>query len=214
MPEPFEEGDIRSIVAGTVTLTFRRVGDRWAHSIQDTRGDHEDDPRRGSTYRMHAVTLEGDPARDDPARVVSPAYQDFQFQRSGAIVQALLVGQSGPHHFSAVFAVEDRERGGAMITVDVADRCRAPVEALASTYTVNATSGELVEAGPSLVSWDLGREGFGTDRLTFGAVAPAQVAMAEAGRRATQVQALAGPESASSTRRLRYYWHWQSRIRD
>ena len=72
------------------------------------------------------------------------------------------------------------------IKVDVADRCRGPIEALASTYTVDARSDDLIDASPSIAAWELW-----PDRLTFAATEPAQVSLAEAGRRATQIQALA-----------------------
>jgi len=203
MLELVTDGDTRSIVAGGLRLAFRWTGDRWEHALE-RRQPGEARPL------VVARTIEGDPDRDDPARVVSPTYQQLEFQGDGATRQALLVGQSGPHHFSAVFAVEEvprDDRPGAsrviIIRVDVADRCRTPVEALACTYLVDAVSDDLVDAGPSLIAWDLG-----PDRLTFAATEPARVALAEGGRRATQVQALAGPAPGSSTRRCLYSWRW------
>ncbi len=117
------------------------------------------------------LSIEGDPERDDPTRVISPAYQQLQFQTDGPkIIQALLVGQSGPHHFSAVFAMEEAGKpdhvlwpdgafGGIYIGIDVADRCREPVDALASTYNVAATSSNLVGAPIRAffsAAWDVG----------------------------------------------------------
>ena len=75
---------------------------------------------------------------------------------STASVQALLVGQSGPHHFSAVFTVAERGRRRSSIEVDVADRCRAPVEALASTYLVDArVRATWSTPSPTGIAWDL-----------------------------------------------------------
>ena len=203
MPFHSEDGDSRSISAESLRLAFRWTGHSWTHAIE----------LKGSTSgrpRVLAVALEGDPERDDPARVVSPAYQQLHFQEAeGSSLQALVVGQSGPHHFSAVFTFEEREGGTIAIGVDVADRCRGVVEALASTYTVDARSDELIEASPSQAAWD-----FDAGRLTFAAILPAQVALAEAGRRATQMaQALAGPQAGSSTRRYLYTWLWEPKPR-
>jgi hypothetical protein len=197
MPIACESGDSRSIEAGDFRLVFRWLGHSWTHWIEF-----------GGQLRVLALALEGDPDRDHPARVVSPAYQQIHFQAEGSTWQALLVGQSGPHHFSAVFDFEDREPGEVRIGVDIADRCRGPIEALASTYTVDARSDELVDASPSRAAWD-----FGPGRLTFAATSPAQVALAEAGRRATQIQALAGLDSGLATHRLAYTWHWNPNIR-
>ena len=196
MPELVHDGDRRLIVAGRLRLAFRWTGERWDHDL-------EAHPRDHAGHRILAWSVEGDPDRDDPARVVSPAYQQLQFQEDGPTLQALLVGQSGPHHFSAVFAVEEGPNR-VVIKVDVADRCRGPVEALAATYTVDARSDDLVDASPSAAAWD-----FGPDRLTFAATEPASVSLAEAGRRATRIQALAGPGQGSATRRFFYHWRWE-----
>jgi hypothetical protein len=215
MPELVIDGDRRMIVAGAFRLAFSWTGERWAHSLEH-RGRDE------TSHRVLAISVEGDPERDDPARVVSPTFQDLQFQEDGSTIQALLVGQSGPHHFSAVFSVEQRFQGEGHgwpyadppyeihIKVDVADRCRSPIEALASTYTVDATSSDLIDARPTVAAWDLG-----ANRLTFATDygGPTQVAWAEAGRRATLVQALAGLDRAGATHRFQYLWHWNPDIR-
>ena len=198
MPELSEGEDLRSIKARGLRLVFRWTGARWEHWL-----DHQPDDR--SRPRVLAVSVEDDPTRADPARVVSPAFQQLHFQAEGPAIRALLVGQSGPHHFSAVFTVEEQDAGHVSIRVDVADRCRAPIEILASTYIVDARSGELREASPSLAAWDLGPD---LGCLTFFAGKPAQVALAEAGRAATQIQAYDGPEANSATHRLFYQWHW------
>jgi hypothetical protein len=186
------------IEASGLRLRFLWLGHSWTHSIEYQGAE-------SGTYRVLTLALEGDPERDDPARVVSPAYQQIHFQGEGSELQALLVGQSGPHHFSAVFSFDDRSGGDVSIDVDVADRCQGLVEMLATTYIVDARSDELIEADPHGAAWD-----FDPGRLTFAVVSPARFALAEAGRRSTQIQALADPESKSATRRLRYQWHWQT----
>jgi hypothetical protein len=215
MPELIVDGDRRLIVAGAFRLVFSWAGERWVHSL-------EHQGRGAASHRVLALSTEGDPDRDDPTRVVSPTYQDLQFQEDGAKIQALLVGQSGPHHFSAVFDVEQRfphavtgwpyadPSHDILIKVDVADRCRGPIEALASTYTVDANSSDMIIAAQNIVEWDIGvnRLGLVTDHG-----GPTQVAWAEAGRRATRVQALASIDRAKATQRFQYLWHWDPDLR-
>jgi len=192
MPELVTDGDLRSIATPTLRLAFRWVGDRWTHALEV-----------GRDARVPiAWPIEGDPARDDPARVVSPAFQQLEFQEAGSGLQALLVGQSGPHHFSAVFTVEE-SGGGAAVTVDVADRCRGPVEALASTYWVDAVSGDLVDADESAIRWSVAG-----GRLGFEATPPTRAQLSEAGRRATRVQATAPIVAGVHTHRCIYRWRW------
>ncbi len=197
MPELHEDGDSQVFVGGEIRLAFRWTGERWVHSIEHW--------KVGETVgRVLALSFEGDSLPKDPARVISPVYQQIHFQGEGPQRQALLVGQSGPHHFSAVFTFEERVGGDVSIDVDVADRCRGIVDSLAATYTVDARSDELLDADQSVAVWD-----FEPGRLTFAVVSEAQCSLVEAGRRATHVQVLAATHPTSSTHRIRYQWHWQ-----
>jgi hypothetical protein len=192
MVELETDGECRSIVTPTLRLAFRWVDDRWTHSIEP-----------GPSGVPIARTIEGDPARDDPSRVVSPAYQQLEFQEGGGGMQALLVGQSGPHHFSAVFTVEESE-GGTDIMADVADRCRAPIQALACTYWVDVRSGDIVDASPSGIQWSIA-----SGRLAFEVSSPGSAQLSEAGRRATRVQANASLVPGAYTHRCLYRWRWR-----
>ena len=193
-----EAEDRRAILAPGVRLTFLRDGDRWTHALEVGKG-----PAR--VVGGIAQAVEGDPARDDPSRVVSPAYQDIQPHASGGDIQALLMGQATPHYFSAVVTAR-REGRGVSIKVDVADRCREPVAALAATYLVRLGSGALIDASADRIIWGGGALGGG--RLELSAEGPATVALAEAGRQASRVQALAGILSSTFTQRLVYRWRW------
>lgn len=185
-----EGGDRHAIVTSRLCLTFQWTGDRWSHTLE-------------WPGAVAARSIESDPRRerDEPARVVSPAYQQVGFQRDGARVQALLVGQAGAHHFAAAFTVQ--ETGGAtVVEVDVADRCRADVSAPASTYAVRLTSSDLRDADPARIVWEAGGE-----RLTFeSAEPPSLLTLAEAGRGATRVQAGAPIRPETATRRWAYRW--------
>jgi hypothetical protein len=197
MLELLEDGDSKVIVGSQIRLIFHWTGERWIHSIGHGKASQP-------ASRILAVSFEGDSTCEDPSRVISPVYQQLHFQGEGAQRQALLVGQSGPHHFSAVLTFEEREGGDVSIDVDVADRCRGVVESLAATYTIDARSDDLLDADRSMAVWD-----FEAGRLTFAAVSEAQFSLVEAGRRATQIQVLAPTRSTSSTHRIRYQWHWQ-----
>ena len=194
-PDPMMElvvdGDRRSIVTPNLRLALRWHEDRWLHAVEV-----------GPSRTPVAWPIEGDPERDDPARVVSPAYQQLEFQERGGGHQALLVGQSGPHHFSAVFTVKDRD-DEAEVEVDVADRCRSPVEALACTYFVDLVSGDLIGADTDRIEW-----GIPGGRLTFEALGPTRAQLSEAGRRATRVQATASLVAGAYTHRCFYRWRW------
>ena len=97
---------------------------------------------------------------------------------------------------------------GMVLDIDVADRCRSPVENLAATYTVKLDSGKLGPAGPEAITWD--NAGAGVGRLEIEAVAPSTLVLAEAGRSATRVQVLAAIQPGRFTHRLHYRWRWTS----
>ncbi len=96
-----------------------------------------------------------------------------------------------------------------MLDIDVADRCRSPVESLAATYTVGLDSGALARgrAGSD-------RAGKSTAEVAAGSssrrLPRAQLVMAEAGRTATRVQVFAAIQPGGFTHRLHYRWRWAS----
>src|SRR5437016_4823086 len=126
MPQIAQTDDVLSIEAAPLRLAFRWDGLRWRHELL-------------AADRRLASSVEWDSERDDPTRVVSPAFQQLSLQEAPAGPQALLVGQWGNHHCSGVFTVTE-DHGGAAITVDVAVRSRSGLRALASTYAVDMTS--------------------------------------------------------------------------
>jgi hypothetical protein len=165
------------------------------------------DPEKGfgAMYEGMIRTVEGDPERDDPARVVSPVYQDIENHPVQGGVCLLLTGQAAPHHFSAVVTAR-RDGASYLIETDIADRCRAPVEVLAATYVLSLSSDELIDAGPERIVWGGGR--LGRSRLEFSSRGVDDIALAEAGRTATRVQALARLVPTTYTQRLYYCWRW------
>lgn len=183
--------DRRAIVTPSLRLVFFWTGDRWRHQVE--LGD--------LGPLVASVEILGD--HRDHARVLSPAYQQFHWEHRGRSVHAMLLGQSGPHHFSAVFTVCEMAEG-AEVTVDVADRCRSEVTELAATYHVRLLGGDLATAEPERVAWSP----VSGKRLIFTAQPQARIALAEAGRQATRVQVLAGPRPKDYTHRLAYAWQW------
>ena len=87
-----QNDDTFTIDSPPLQLVFTRAGDRWSHAVE-------------LAGERIASGVEFDPDRDDPDRPVSPAYQQLIGQELPGIAQALLVGQWGHHHGSAVFSV-------------------------------------------------------------------------------------------------------------
>ena len=111
----------------------------------------------------------------------------------------LLTGRLFEHHFSAAVSVirDPHESNFGVLEFDVADRCRAPVQVLAATYVVAAGSSELATAGPRAVVWTGLVPGVETARMELRCDPPSALAMAEAGRLATRVQAFAAIDPAA-----------------
>ena len=194
-------------------LRFWWHQDRWKHEIVST-------AQAESLPRVAAIEMATDLEEHD--RVVSPAYQQIHLEADKAkgVVRAFLVGQSGPHHFSAAFEVADRPHG-AVIDIDVADRCRAPVAYLAATYTIEPSPGVWTQETHAQADPDSATDPAVAARsalvltcehpharLIFEADHPARHAAEEAGHGAVRVQALAHTNPADQTHRFRYRWRW------
>ena len=197
-----ESADRTDMCASGLQVAFARSGCLWTHSIILAIEDGLEIAR----------AVDSDPQRDQPSRVVSPAYQDVQ-RHETAIAGSLcllLTGTLFRHHFSAVVSLgPDHGRPDEIILdIDVADRCRTPVDFLAATYTVNLDSGAIADAGRQAIAWD--KIGRSQCRLELIAIAPSTLVLAEAGRSATRVQVLADIKPESYTHRLRYRWRWTS----
>jgi hypothetical protein len=193
-----EVDDQRTVRAPGIRLTFARPGERWLHELA-----LDDGSEPAPTVIARSVESDIEPV--DRSRVISPTYQELQEHPLDEGVRVLLTGQSTPHHFSAV--VTARWDGkSASIVFDVADRCRTPIEALAATYLVPLGSSALVDASPDRLLW--GGELLGGGSLEFAAASPNTVSLAEAGRRACRVQALAHLRAGDATQRLVYQWNW------
>jgi hypothetical protein len=183
-------------------IAFARIGALWTHAFI----------LPGEDGLEVARTVESDPDRDHPGRVVSPVYQDIQRHAGvhGPGLCLLLTGTLYNHHFSAVIqlGVDPDHPAGLVCDVDVADRCRSPVENLAATYTVRLDSGKLAGAAPEAITWD--NVGPGAGRLELLSTAPSFLVLAEAGRSATRVQVNAAVQPGILTHRLHYRWRWTS----
>jgi hypothetical protein len=176
-------------------IGFAWTGDRWTHRILAS---------VGGEWMIVASAHEIDPSPSAPGRVVSPAYQQFHFQRTDAGAFALVVGQSGAHHFAASFQVDDD--AASRIRVDVADRVRAPDAALACTYRVHLPPSTVVDASPAHVEWEVA----GAGRLVISQAGPpdrpGRLVLAELGRSATELQITEDAEPGAPALRCRYAW--------
>ena len=138
--------------------------------------------------------MESQSERDDPTRIVSPVYQELQRHEPASDrtdgVCLLLTGHFFQHHFSAAISLfrDPDSPSYVVVDFDVADRCRSPVQSLAATYLVRLGSSDLAEADPQEIAWNPGTIVPGRLELRCGP--PCGLALAEAGRQATRVQAL------------------------
>jgi hypothetical protein len=199
----WQEGDDRIVMsAGDLAVVFDRIGDRWTHRLELGR----------SALHVDARSVESDAERDARARIMSPVYQEIhRHDLAGQTgLCCLLTGLLFQHHFSAVVTLfaDAKQPEALLVEFDIADRCRSPVESLAATYLIASDSNDLADADPHRIVWTEGK--LGQARLELYAPAPAAVALAEAGRQATRVQAVARIEPATFTHRLRYGWRWTS----
>ena len=178
---------------------FRRLGDRWAEVILG--------PRSSQALASAFIVATVD---QDPARLVHPVYQEAHLHQreDGSQPCLLMTGRAFDHHFSAsiTLASDPSLASRILLDVDLADRCRSPVQLLSATYTVPLDSGALVDAAPDKVIWQVADPVPG--RLELMAIPPASLTLAEAGRVATRVQIIAPIQPGMFTHRLRYRWCW------
>jgi hypothetical protein len=201
MVEAPETGRVVMTGRGLV-VPYVKQGDFWTHFLEiDNSGQSIEIVR----------AFESDPDRDQPARVVSPVFQEVHRHDPHGAVGLLLTGNWFQHHFSAAvsLALDPGDQHAAVLDVDVADRCRATVEMLAATYVVRLDGGALVDAKPDRIVWQV--DGSIEGRLELIAGPNVSLTLAEAGRTATRVQILAAIEPGAFTHRLRYQWRWASR---
>jgi hypothetical protein len=185
-----------AIIAPCLQLRFEWREDHWKHEMVST----------GLSAAIPRVwSLDGGFERDS-TRVGGPVYQQLHVRPDpSGVVRALLVGQSGPHHFSAAFTIEETT-DGVVVDVDVADRCRSPVEALGATYLIEASEGEMAHsAGSATLSWH-----HPESRLVFEAEPPARIVAEEASFGTIRLQALAAIDPSEQTHRFRYRWRWSN----
>jgi hypothetical protein len=201
--ELLERPDERLIVTPHLRLGFRWTGDRWTHVLEMPAVE---------PGRPFASVVEADPERHEPGRVLSPTYQDIQTARDGAALLLMALGRFGKHHFAATFRVElvpapvEPGHPETHVAVDVADRCAAPVESLAATYTVHRPPGSLSWATEAGCGWTLDAAGATAVLEREPADSATRVVAAEAGRAACRAQVLAAARDAAGTHRLRYRW--------
>jgi hypothetical protein len=158
---------------------------------------------------------ESDDKQLDERRIENPVYQEFVPHEltsgPGEGIGALLTGSCFDHHFSAVFSLgRDRDEPECIVLeIDVADRCRGPIERLAATYIITGkfqdVTSEPVRATARSVTWDL--DG---GVLELEALAPAIIEEPSSSGDGVKVQILARIDPQTYTQRLHYRWRWAS----
>lgn len=190
-----ENSEIRhAFRAGGVALDFAWRDDRWVHEFGAEPG----------LMLPRAATVETHPHRADPARVVSPVYQQAHVETGAdGSERMLMIGQSGPHHFSAAFTIRT-DGHETTVDVDVADRCRSPIEAMAATYTVSPGEPPVDGDPERRFVWQSP-----AGRCSLEVEPPARLAIESAGYgNVLMAQVVAGLDPASHTQRFRYRWRW------
>jgi hypothetical protein len=185
-----------TIVAPPLGLSFRWDGLCWSHILFS-----------GETTL--AASIESDALRDDHDRIVSPTYQQLSVNSADDGARILLMGQRGRNHSSGVFTTRENLNAVA-VEVDVAIRSRSNLSSLASTYRVEFTSSDILDADAEVIVWRMRTPPGGTLRFEAIAEEPGAtlVALSEAGRKAMNVQAVARFPATGATNRLRYRWRW------
>lgn len=201
----------RIVLAGNrLRLVFTRTADRWVHFIELDRNEGSANNEPVWTPLVHSLETGAD--RAEESSIVSPVYQEIQPHnlegREGSALCVLLTGRHFDHQFSAAlsFAIDPERPGDLIVDWDVADRCRAPISYLAATYHTPFGSGDLADADANTIRWNGGLPANAS--IEFHAGPPEHVALAEAGRNGTRVQAVARVEAGVFTHRLRYRWRW------
>ena len=153
-----------SLFTPDLRLTFRWAEDRWTHAIEV--GEE-------SGRRLFAESVEQSTFHGDPTRVSSPTYQDGHagMEDSGEEGRLwprnLLVGGSGPHHFSAAFTLYPTTSSSTqpplayrqtMLSVSVADRCRTQINSLGATYHIASDAGVPNVSRRNLAIWTFPKE--------------------------------------------------------
>ncbi len=179
---------------------FRRLGVRWAEVIL---GPGSSD----GLASAYIVATED----QDPARLINPVYQEAHLHRpdDDSNPCLLMTGRAFDHHFSAAITLASDPARSSRISLDmdVADRCRSPVQLLSATYIVPLDSGALVDAAPDRIIWQVQDPVPG--RLELTAITPlSRSRWPRPGRQATRVQVLAPIQPGTFTHRLRYRWCW------
>jgi hypothetical protein len=149
----------------------------------------------------------------DGRRIGNPVYQELvphelAHDRSGGVC-ALLTGSCLDHHFSAVFSLGRDKVAPELIVfdIDVADRCRGPVEKLAATYIVSCDDGavETKSTAASSLVW-----GVAAGELELAALPPAKIIGPSSSGEGMRVQVQARIDPNTHTQRLHYRWRWAS----
>ncbi len=198
-----------------VEVSFRH-GNGWDYQLrfEDALAATEVRPIRWLVKSSTAIEDEIKPAQ--PGRIPNPVYQAFVPHElagdRGTGLCALLTGSCFNHHFSAVFSLfSDPEMPPRLIfDVDLADRCRGPVEELAATYIISEKTGSAtsISAGSNRVAWHGASPGDGLLELI--AMPPAVIGDPSSFSTATRVQVQARIDPGTHTQRLHYRWRWAS----
>ncbi len=207
MPEPsgleFEQDDRRLALThrrSGLLLVFQFQGNVWTHSLGRISPSNPD-------QATALLAVEAPPGAAPDTMPPSPSFQELHYDPAQQPHQVLLVGKFGPHHYSAVFSINevtrlDLENESVLLDIDIADRCQKPVPVLSSTYAARSGA-TLAEGHEHSVSFRF----TGTDQEFFRAETAPPVAIQVQPRSrngGALIQFTTTPDPASRTHRLRF----------
>jgi hypothetical protein len=193
---------VQAIVTPSIRIEFAWRYDRWVHALVMAV------PEGPPAELVHSVDR-----LDGGETVALPAYQQLHIQAESEAHHAMLVGQSGPHHFSATFTVREEGNGVVSIEVDVADRrlrTGGEAEPLACAYEVRLPLGSVEEASHRFMRWSCAMP---AGHLNLAAAesspTPTIVVLSKTIRGGSLAQPIARFVPEAPAQRCRYRWTWE-----
>jgi hypothetical protein len=192
-------------------LVFEHRGDRWVHYLgafldMAMLPNHDPRMRFEADHARIVSSVEDDSDRAPNDAVNSPTFQDLHHDKHGNAHRVFLIGQFAHHHFSAVFDLREYPNH-VELSADITDRCRDPLECVASTYCVK-TVAEPQSLEGSAFHWSVWPS---VAELHLAATPPNRLEHLQFTHikpLATVVSVIAPLPSVTHTHRWQYRWVW------
>ena len=176
---------LEAVVTPHVSYRFLWMGDHWKQEIVSC-GGCQAIPRIWS--------VEQRPTQDLTENLGSPLYQTLSIgQEHPGIAMAHLVGQSGPHHYTATYRFEERPEEF-LVDVEVTDKCLHATLPITATYLIESSQGWLDCGETATITWHNPES-----CLVFEAEPPAKVEANESGMGTIRLKAVITPAALAES---------------